>query len=200
MADVLVRHGRNPGKVVRFSINIIQVHDITHDPTEVPKQDYPRLEGDVIWILEVGTYEPDINGDPIPIRKVNLVSLSTLDSVIQQTIQDMCALIDWGIAQEDKRAPYVYWHLPNDGTAVDGISSTISGVKLHSEIYFKLKDNLPSTGIDMSSIEMTITISGTDPTKVWPTFSDISSEAEITGTPYDVQVYWSPPAWIKEEY
>jgi hypothetical protein len=157
------------------------------------------VEGDEIWILEIGTYEPDINGDPISERKINLVSLSDVDSIIQQTIQEMCALIDWGVLQLDREGPYVYWHLPNDGTDVEGTSSTVSGVSLSANIYFKLAENLPSIGIDISSVEVTITVSGTDPTKVWNT-SDISSEVITTGTPYNLQLYWSPPARVLEEY
>ena len=51
----------------------------------------------------------------------------------------------------------------------------------------------------MAAIEMEITISGTDPTKVWNT-EDISSEIEITGTPYDLQLYWAPPVRVLEEF
>ena len=199
MADVLVRHGRNPDKVVKFSVNIRQAHDVTYDPTEVPLEDYPRVEGDVIWILEVGTWENDINGDHIPDRKINLVSLSNVDALIQDTIRDMCQYVDWGTLRPDTEDPYVYWYLPNDGTLDLETPATVSGADLSTDIYFKLTEHLPSIGIDMSTIEMEITVSGTDPTKVWNT-EDISSEIEITGTPYDLQVYWSPPARIKEEF
>ena len=199
MADVLVRHGRNPDKVVKFSVNIRQVHDVTHDPTEVPLEDYPRVEGDVIWILEVGTWENDINGDPIPERKIKLVTLSNIDALIHETIRELCDYVDWGTLRPDIEVPYVYWYLPNDGTLDLDTPATVSGVGISTDIYFKLSEYLPSVGIDMAAIEMEITISGTDPTKVWNT-EDISSEIEITGTPYDLQVYWAPAGRVLEEF
>jgi len=199
MADVLVRHGRNPDKVVKFSVNIRQVHDITYDPTEVPLEDQPRVEGDVVWILEVGTWETDINGDHIPDRKINLVSLSNVDALIHETIREMCAYVDWGTLRPDIEVPYVYWYLPNDGTLDLDTPATVSGVSISTDIYFKLSEHLPSMGIDMSTIETEITISGTDPTKVWST-EDISSEIEVTGTPYDLQLYWAPPVRVLEEF
>ena len=199
MADVLVRHGRNPDKVVKFSVNIRQVHDVSYDPTEVPLEDYPRVEGDVIWILEVGTWENDINGDPIPERKIKLVTLSNIDALIHETIRELCDYVDWGTLRPDIEVPYVYWYLPNDGTLDLDTPATVSGVGISTDIYFKLSEYLPSVGIDMAAIEMEITISGTDPTKVWNT-EDISSEIEITGTPYDLQVYWAPAGRVLEEF
>jgi hypothetical protein len=199
MADVLVRHGRNPDKVVKFSVNIRQVHDVSYDPTEVPLEDYPRVEGDVIWILEVGTWENDINGDPIPERKIKLVTLSNIDALIHETIRELCDYVDWGTLRPDIEVPYVYWYLPNDGALDLDTPATVSGVGISTDIYFKLSEYLPSVGIDMAAIEMEITISGTDPTKVWNT-EDISSEIEITGTPYDLQVYWAPAARVLEEF
>ena len=199
MADVLVRHGRNPDKVVKFSVNIRQVHDVSYDPTEVPLEDYPRVEGDVIWILEVGTWENDINGDPIPERKIKLVTLSNIDALIHETIRELCDYVDWGTLRPDIEVPYVYWYLPNDGTLDLDTPATVSGVGISTDIYFKLSEYLPSVGIDMAAIEMEITISGTDPTKVWST-EDISSEIEITGTPYDLQVYWAPAGRVLEEF
>ena len=199
MADVLVRHGRNPDKIVKFSVNIRQVHDVMHDPTEVPLEDQPRVEGDVVWILEVGTWELDVNGDPIPEEKIHLRTLSNIDDLIHETIRDICSKVDWGTLRPDIEVPYVYWYLPNDGTLDLITPATVSGIGISTDVYFKLAEHLPSIGIDMSTIEMEITISGTDPTKVWTT-EDITSEIEITGTPYDLQVYWAPHHRVLEEF
>jgi hypothetical protein len=200
MADVLVRHPRNPSKIVKFTINVRQLHDVTYDPNEVLLVDQPRVEGDEIWILEIGTYETDINGDPIPERKIKLVSLSNLSAIIDETIRDMCSYVDWGTLQTDREAPYVYWYMPNDGTLDLETPAIVEDASLSSDIYFKLREDFPAVGIDLSSIEVSITISGTDPTKEWTIDEDITSEVEITGTPYDAQIYWSPPVRIKEEF
>jgi hypothetical protein len=200
MADVLVKHPRNPSKVVKFTVNIRQLHDITYDPNEVPLVDQPRLEGDEIWILEIGTYEPDINGDPIAERKIKLASLSSINELIDENIREMCSYIDWGTLSSDSLAPYVYWYMPNDGTLDLETPAEVENVSLSSDVYFKLREDFPAVGIDLSSIEVSITISGVDPTKIWATNEDITSEVEITGTPYDAQIYWSPPLRIKEEF
>ena len=107
--------------------------------------------------------------------------------------------MDWGTLQTDHEAPYVYWYMPNDGTLDLETPATITNVAIGTDIYFKLKEDFPATGIDLSSIEMEITISGADPTKIWTT-EDVTSELKITGTPYDAQIYWSPSFRIKEEF
>ncbi len=200
MADTLVRHALNPSKVVKFSVDVRQVHDVTHDPTEVPLIDYPRVEGDVIWVVRVATTEPDINGDPIPLRILHLASLANLNSLVQDAINEMCKVINWGDLQLDREGPFVYWYSPNDGSIEPGHYVTASGVYIGSDVYIKLKENLPATGIDLSTVEMYVTISGTDPTKDFGPTVDVSSEIELTGTPYDLQIYWEPTYTVYEQY
>ena len=200
MADTLVRHALNPSKVVRFSVDVRQVHDKSYDPTEVPLIDYPRVEGDTIWVVRVATIEPDINGDPIPLRIVNLQSLADLDLEVKNAINEMCALINWGDLQLDREGPYVYWYSPNEGSIEPGHHVTVSGAYVASNVYIKLKENLPAEGIDLSSIEMYVTISGTDPTKDFGPTIDVSSEVELTGTPFDLQLYWEPSYIVYEQY
>ena len=198
MADFLVRHGLNPDKVVRFSITLTQVLDVPqHRPPEELLTEYPRLEGDEVWILEIGTYELDTNGDEIPTRKINLTSLSDVDREIQETVEDMCQLIEWDPLKSDAQPPYVYWYLPNDGEIDPGNEVTVEDVAITTQVYFKIRDSLPATGIDYSSVDVELEVYAPDGT---PFQFDITSEVELSGSPYDLQLYWHPPIRVWDEY
>jgi len=197
MADFLVRHGLNPDKVVRFSITLTQVHDTQYDPPEELLTEYPRLEGDEVWILEIGTYELDTNGDEIPTRKIHLATLSDVDREIQETVEDMCQLIDWDPLKTDAQPPYVYWYLPNDGEIEAANEVTVEDVAITTQVYFKIRDSLPATGIDYSSVEVELEVYAPDST---PFQFDITSEVELSGSPYDLQIRWNPPTRVWDEY
>jgi deoxycytidine triphosphate deaminase len=195
MADFFVRHGLNPDKLVRFSVTITQVHDTQHDPPEELLTDYPRVEGDEVWILEIGTYELDTNGDEIPTRKIHLTTLSDVDSEIQTVVEDMCQLIDWEPLRDDAQAPYVYWYLPNDGNIVEGESAEVFDVPITVDVYIKIRDSLPAVGIDYSSVDVKLEVYTPETAEF-----DITSEVELTGSPYDLQLYWHPPVRVWDEY
>ena len=198
MADFLVRHGLNPDKVVRFSITLTQVLDVPqHRPPEELLTEYPRLEGDEVWILEIGTYELDTNGDEIPTRKINLTSLSDVDREIQETVEDMCMDIDWDPLKTDAQPPYVYWYLPNDGEIEAANEVTVEDVAITTQVYFKIRDSLPATGIDYSSVDVELEVYAPDGT---PFQFDITSEVELSGSPYDLQIRWNPPVRVWDEY
>jgi hypothetical protein len=198
MADFLVRHGLNPDKVVRFSITLTQVLDVPqHRPPEELLTEYPRLEGDEVWILEIGTYELDTTASGIPTRKINLTSLSDVDREIQETVEDMCQLIDWDPLKPDAQPPYVYWYLPNDGEIEAANEVTVEDVAITTQVYFKIRDSLPATGIDYSSADIELEVYAPDGT---PFQFDITSEVELSGSPYDLQIRWNPPVRVWDEY
>ena len=206
MADFLVRHGLNPDKVVRFSITLTQVLDTQYDPPEELLTEYPRLEGDEVWILEIGTYELDTNGDEIPTRKIHLATLSDVDREIQETVEDMCQLIDWDPIKTDAQPPYVYWYLPNNDGEIeinwtpdrDEQYADVTDVPITTQVYFKIRDSLPAAGIDYSSVNVVFTTWHSE--NNLPIEFDITSEVELSGSPYDIQIRWNTPlrAWTDE--
>ena len=208
MADFLVRHGLNPDKVVRFSITITQVLDVPqHRPPEELLTEYPRLEGDEVWILEIGTYELDKDtGEEIPTEKINLTSLSDVDQAIQDTIEYMCRFIEWDPLKSDAQPPYVYWYLPNDDGEIeinwtpdrDEQEAIVTDVPITTQVYFKIRDSLPAAGIDYSSVNVVFTTWHSE--NNLPIEFDITSEVELSGSPYDLQIYWNPPlrAWTDD--
>jgi len=137
--------------------------------------------GDHKWVLEIGTTYPDLNGYPIPAKKIYLVSLDTLDDEIEHAVAEMCALIDWSPALKDPKAPYVDYRSPSG-----------DGVNIASNIYIRLKDDLPSAGIDLSDIKITLNNGTVD--------FDITPEFSIEGDPYEYVLKWTPPMLVYDTY
>jgi hypothetical protein len=168
MAQFLIRNSLNPYKVVKCGITFEQV---------IPK----GIEGEPIWVVELATDEPHKNGGVIPPEFINLVSLNNLDEEIQQAVETISSKIDWTPLEDDLRAPFVESCYP----------STYE-VDITSYVEIIIKDLLPSAGIDVDSISMTITADGMD--------FDVTNELEITGDPFEYTVKWMPFMRVRDEY
>jgi hypothetical protein len=86
----------------------------------------------------------------------------------------MCQLIDWGTLEDDKQPPYIQ-HFSPEGDYVP----------IKSKVVIQIKDNLPSSGIDLSDAVFLFNNGEVD--------FDITSEFVITGDPYDYTLTWLPP-------
>lgn len=156
MAQFLIRNSLNPQKVVNCGITFEQI---------TPK-DY---EGESIWVVELATDEPHITGGDIPPEFINLTSLDNLDEEIEKAVETISAKIDWTPLETDIRPPFVESCYPSSyETSIETILKIV------------LKDVLPSAGIDISSITMTINDFG------------VTSELDITGDPYEYTLKWKP--------
>jgi hypothetical protein len=120
-----------------------------------------------------------------------------VDREIQETVEDMCQLIDWDPLKSDAQPPYVYWYLPNDGEIDPGNEVTVEDVAITTQVYFKIRDSLPATGIDYSSVDVELEVYAPDGK---PFQFDITSEVELSGSPYDLQIRWNPPTRVWDEY
>lgn len=156
MAQFLIRNSLNPQKVVKCGITFEQV-----TPT--------NYEGEPIWVIELATDEPHKNGGSIPPAYINLTSLDNLDEEIEKAVEIISDKIDWTPLEIDDRPPFVESVYP-DSYEVD----------IESRIEIILKDLLPSAGIDIDSISMTIND------------LNVTSELEITGDPYEYTLKWNP--------
>lgn len=124
------------------------------------------------------------------------VSLENLDKEIQKAVEYLAQFIDWGELLDDTRAPEVYWTLPpNEATSSHELSLGV--VPIETEVYFKLRDM--ESGIDWSSIQVLLTVSGTDSRTSILTW-DITDEVVKSGTVYDTQLYWRPPKRVYDYY
>lgn len=163
MAYFLVRDSLNPYKVVKFSITLQQ-------------QILKGWEGEPVWTAEINTLEPTISGSVMRSRYIHLRTLDNLDQEIEKITAEMCQEIDWTPRIPDHRSPYVVYASPYQSQ---------TGVDIDSRVEIRIKESLPSAGIDIGSIEAEI--NGVD----------ITSELEITGDPYEYVVKWKPSSIIR---
>jgi hypothetical protein len=156
LAEFIVRNSLNPYKVVKFGVTTRQI---------VSKEN----EGENIWIIEVATDEPTISGSVIPPVYINLRTLDDLDKEIQKATAIISSQIDWTPLIDDCTPPFVSDSFPKNDV-----------VGIESSVEFIIKDNLPSAGIDESSIKMTVN------------GFDVTSELELSGDGYEQKVKWKP--------
>ena len=169
MTEFFVHNSLNITKAVKFNITLRYF---------VLKAE----RGDHKWILEIGTTHLDANGDPIQAKKIHNISAENLDEIIEEALSDMCSQIDWSPYVADMEAPYVVDQYPEDG----------STVPISTSIYMKIKDRLPSAGIDLSGIKVSLNNGTVD--------FDITSEIEINGDPYFYELRWTPPMRVYDTY
>lgn len=165
MAEFLVRNSLNPHKVVKLGVTFRQLVDVN------------RNDGDPIWVVEVATDEPHKDGGGIRPTFINLISLEHFDDEMDKAVAEISEQIDWTPLDADQRAPYADSIRPSDYT-----------VEIRDFVEVVLKDNLPSAGIDINSIEMTIN------------GFDVTTELEITGDPYEYTVKWDPSIRVYDTY
>ena len=161
MADIFVKNSLSSTVSVRFNVTIKQY---------ILKGE----EGDEKWVLEIGTTYPDADGNFILPRYVHLVTLDNLDAVIEEKVAEMCELIDWGTLENDIDAPYVDSYMPAETT----------DVSLQTAVQAIIKEALPSSGMDLSNMKITLD-NGT-------TTFDITNEVVVKGDPYEYTLTWTP--------
>lgn len=165
MGSFLIRNSLNPGKVVQISTAFHQqiLKTGNHD-------------GELVWIIELGTEETNPEtGERIPSEFIHTTSLKDIDKEIQKAASVIASKVNWMPLVEDMEAPYV-----------DSVSPSEYLMDIDDNVYFTLKEDLPSAGIDKSSI--TMTINGVD----------VSTNLLISGDPYEYNVEWRPIARIRE--
>jgi hypothetical protein len=170
MAEFYVYNSLNPNKVVKCNITfryfIIK-----------------GVKGEFVWTLEIGTTHVDSNGDAIIPQRVYSVSVANFDEMIEIALAKICAQIDWSPLSTDKAAPIVSSTLPLNGD---------TDVNIGQDVYFTIEDDLPSAGIDLSSMKVTLNNGVRD--------FDITSEISVEGDPYKYAFRWAPPKRVYSRY
>jgi len=100
--------------------------------------------------------------------------LLNIDAEIKKAASVIASKVDWEPLVNDPESPYV-----------DSVYPSEYLMDIDDNIFFTLKEDLPSAGIDIDSIGMTI--NGVD----------VSSELIITGDPYLYDVMWAPSVRIR---
>ena len=165
MAEVYVRNSLNPYKVVKVGISFIQT---------ISKN---RYDGELIWVLEVGTPELDFYGNKIPPTYINNLNLRNIDKEIENAVRFISSKVDWGFLEYDNKPPFV-----------DSLAPVLYKVDMSASVDLVLKETLPSSGIDKDSIN--IEVNG----------FDVSDELSIYGNPFEYRVIWHPKIKVFNTY
>ena len=164
MADFFIRNSLNPSKAVLCSLTYTQL---------VPK----GFEGEAMWVLEMATNEPSISGTAILPEYINLTDDVYMEDEIKEAAERISVQVDWSPLLEDNYAP-----------EIRSINPSAYEVSLETSVKVIVGDGLPSAGIDLTSITMTIND------------FDVTNELEITGDPYEYEIKWSPFLRIMDTY
>lgn len=170
MSEFYITNSLNPNMAVKFNITLRYF---------VTKQSH----GDHVWVLEIGTTYSGADGSTLPSKKTYSLdgSISNIDDAIESSVAELCALIDWSPLVADTEAPHVYSYLP-----------TGSGISISENMYVSIRDNLPSSGIDMGNVKVTLNNGMED--------FDITNEIQLSGDAYERIITWMPPLRVYARY
>lgn len=164
MAHFFVRNSLNTEKSVKIDLSFARYVD------------GPAVDGDLKWVLEIGTTHPSISGTRIrPVIVNNVENYKNVDAVIAEAVSIIASQIDWDPLVADTEAPFV-------GSVLPEINAQ---VPIESNVYIDIKDNYPSSGLDLSEMVVTINNGVID--------FDITDECTVTGDPFHYTVHWKPP-------
>lgn len=170
MAEILVRNSLGSQVAVKITVTL-------HE--SIVKDD--KDEGDPKWLLMLGTTHKDKYDNTIPPVAVHNLSGTDIDGEIEKAINVICKDIDWGGLYVDREAPSVISYSP-----------TGQDVDILSDIKISIKDSLPSSGLDLSNLNVTINNG---------TFTyDITDEILIRSDTFDCDLRWVPKTIIKDTY
>jgi len=168
MSELFVRNSLNSIKAVKIYVSFRYFVD-------------KASGGDHIWTLELGTAELDLNGKKINPVRVNNINIASLDDLLSESIALIAAQIDWSPLEEDIECPIIVLAKPLG-----------DNVPIGYNIVIKIKDKLPSSGIDLSELNILLDIGNTK--------FDITSEFKIIGDPYEYMLEWAPKLRINNMY
>jgi hypothetical protein len=160
MSDLYVKSALNPYKAVKFNLSLVELST-------------PNLEGESSWFLEIGTLEKAKDGSSIAPVYIDAIYYKHLDKVIEKEVNFLCTQINWDNVLQDKQAPLVVGYGPKG-----------SNVDIDSYITFVLEDTLPSSGLDLSNISITLNNGEVD--------FDITDKFKISGNPFRSEWKWKP--------
>lgn len=167
MAELFVKNSLNSTIAVKFNVTLSEYVLTTSD-------------GDSKWTLDVGTTYPSASGTPITPQIIYGVSEEDINDEIEKAVSYMCTFIDWETLESDPDAPYVLEQSPEGDTDINSIIRMI------------IEEKLPSSGIDLSNINVILNNGEVD--------FDITSEIEVGGDPFQYTIIWEPWKRVYEVY
>lgn len=168
MADIYVRNSLSTDLTVKFTMTL-RYFIIRGE------------EGEHFWTLEIGTTHSGIGGANISSKKIHKVAANNLDEVIEENLALLAAQIDWSPLVRDNDPPYVATFSPVG-----------DNVEMGSIIRFMIEEQLPSAGIDISSVSVYFDNEFVE--------FDITDDLRVSGDPYEYTIEWEPDGRVYKRY
>jgi hypothetical protein len=172
MANFYVTHHKYPDNPQLFTVNISLIVKRTGEPGTIFP--YGR-RGEKFWEIYIGSSGVDENGDSVPPFWADIVTTETdIDELVAQKIKLICDEIDWTkqgtyVEGSDSSEPYLEEQYPSNGQTNVPILSTIKLV---------LKEPLPGSGMNISSMYMKV--------------NGVDVNPSVYGHPYKYEIFFSP--------
>ena len=172
MANFYVTNSFYPNNPQLFTITIKQVVKKLGEPSTAFYRDN---RGELYWEVCIATSAITAAGAPLGTMWADIKgSEITVHELISNKINEMCAEIDWTnegeyTIDQDRYAPRVVSQYPVAGQ---------TDVPLGSTINFVIKDFLPSSGIDISTLSFKVRGIAVSPT--------------VTGNPFQYTISYTP--------
>ena len=130
-------------------------------------------DGEHYWIIQFSTAAKDIYGQPIPAKVISVLpeEIDNIEETVQEGLSYIGSKVDWGTLDEDTINPYVSSYYPLNGS---------ENVPIASNVSLTLRDEVPTSGIDPSSIK--IKVNGID----------ITDKLKITNWFGKTKILWIP--------
>ena len=185
MVVFYLRNSRIPdGKIVPVTValNLLAVKNTVSTGTVFP--DLADPEGEGIWLLTLSTTELDSVGNRIDDEIINIVSKDTVHEEIEAALGRIGIQIDWGTPLPDIQPPRLVELIPPlDQTTNVSIFSTITA---------RIEDPLPAAGIDLSTLNMSLTFLGTEFPIVTSGVAEPGEDVEFRGNVFDLTTIYRP--------
>jgi hypothetical protein len=172
LANFYVTHHEYPDNPKLFTINIGLVVKRTGEPGTIFS--YGK-RGEQFWEIYIASSGKDLNGDDVPPFWADIITTEeNIDELVAKKIKDLCNAIDWTqggeyIAGLGSREPYVEYQYPANNQVDVPIVSTIK---------LTLKEPLPGSGMNISSMYMKV--------------NGVSISPSVYGHPYKYERSFSP--------
>ena len=170
MAHIFVKNSLSNSKAVLVDINFPRIIVA------------PDSDGNPKWVLETASTYPSASGTKInPSYVHGAESFDNLDDAVAHAISKIASQIDWSPLEDDHCSPYV-----------SSIAPYGDSVSIASNIQIDIKEEIPSAGIDLSDVKVSLTTEDTE--------FDITNECVIDGDPFFYNIHWEPPSRITRNY
>ncbi len=152
MANFWITNNKYPSNPQLFAVSLYKVVGVGVDENNPNYKPHFR-RAEKTWKAFIYTSGLDTNGINVgPVVGGVFGTAQDINTFIENKIAALCDLIDWSqqgmyTPQSDRDAPAVYEQYPVNGQ---------TNVPIASPIVIRIKDPMPGTGIDPSTVVMTV--------------------------------------------